>query len=221
METRTDRETVKSSNPSPLKILLCGFNPFANLTVNSSEAIVREIEKRWKPHSAAILITDILPTEYQAAEDRIRDLIRQLKPDVVLCLGVAESRSEISLERIALNWDDENAPDNAGDVRLAQQITEGPPAYWSTLPLKEIQSALQKHGVPVSFSNHAGTYACNQLLYSATDEVQRRQLDARCGLIHVPAIANQKGWTRRGAGLPLEMMVAAIESCLRVIVNPA
>jgi len=200
---------------------LSGFNPFADLVVNASQAIVQEIEKRWAPGEAVELTTEILPTAYRAAENRIRSLIREIRPDWILCLGVAQGRDAISLERVALNLDDEVSPDNAGDVRLAQQIADGPPAYWSTLPLEQMRAVLEKRGIPVSFSNHAGTYVCNHVFYSVLHEVQLLRLDAKCGFIHVPAILQKRGWDRRESGLPLQTMVAGIESCLDAIVSYA
>ncbi len=203
-----------------MKILLSGFNPFANLSVNSSQVIVQEIEKRWRPVAPIHLTTEILPTEYCAAESRIRNLIREIKPDAVLCLGVADTRSAINLERVAVNWDDGGAcPDNAGDIRAGQKIVDGPEAYSSTLPLEEIQRTLKKHGIPVSFSNDAGTYVCNHVFYSALHEVQQLSLNTMCGFIHVPSIDEKRSWFRQSSGLPLEMMVSAIESCLEVIVS--
>jgi pyroglutamyl-peptidase len=197
-----------------MKILLSGFDPFADLAINSSQAIVEEIERRSKHGKAVQLTTEILPTVYGAAEERMRSLIREIRPDVILCLGVADSRSEINLERTALNCDHEATPDNAGEVRLGQQIADGPSSYRSTLPLEEMHSALEKGGIPVIFSDTAGTYVCNHVFYSALHEVERLDLDAKCGFIHVPVMDDKQ---RRG--LPLEMMVSAIESCLDVIVS--
>jgi pyroglutamyl-peptidase len=197
-----------------MKILLSGFDPFADLATNSSQAIVEEIEKRWKHRKPVHLTTEILPTVYGAAEERIRSLIREIRPDVILCLGVAESRSEINLERRALNCDNETAPDNAGDVRLGQQIADGPASYMSTLPLEEMRSALERDGIPVVFSESAGTYVCNHVFYAALHEVERLNLVAKCGFVHVPVMDE-----KHRHGLPLETMVSAIERCLDVIVT--
>jgi pyroglutamyl-peptidase len=219
IEAATSGKPINAFNQSPMKILLSGFNPFAELPANPSQAIVQEIEKRWKPTEAVQLTTEILPTEYRAAEDRIRNLIRVIRPDVVVCLGVAEMRGAINLERVALNWDDETAPDNAGQIRLGQRIVDGPAAYWSTLPLEAMQNALRRHGIPVTFSNHAGTYVCNHVFYSALHEVELLNLGAKCGFIHVPSVKQKRRRTIPEEGLPLETMVSAIESCLEVIIN--
>jgi pyroglutamyl-peptidase len=197
-----------------MKILLSGFDPFADMAINSSQAIVQQLEKHWKHGKQVQLTTEILPTVYDAAEERIRSLIREIRPDIILCLGVAEDRSEINLEHRALNCDNETAPDNAGDVRLGQQIADGPSSYMSTLPLEEMRNALERDGIPVALSDSAGTYVCNHVFYTALHEVERLNLVAKCGFVHVPVMDE-----RHRHGLPLEMMVSAIERCLDVIVT--
>jgi len=61
-----------------------------------------------------------------------------------ICLGVARGIAEIHWERVALNLDDTELPDHAG---LAHQgnliVPDGPPAYWSTLPIKRMRLGLQ------------------------------------------------------------------------------
>ena len=44
-------------------------------------------------------------------------MIEQIKPDAVIATGMAASRKHISIEKIALNIDDSDAPDNAGVVK--------------------------------------------------------------------------------------------------------
>ena len=110
-----------------MKILLTGFEPFGSVRLNPSEQIVREIAERSRSGGKDDLITEILPTEFVAAGKRIKRLIRSIRPAVVVCLGVAASRDKISLERVALNLNDEALPDNAGRVRLGRPIVRGGP----------------------------------------------------------------------------------------------
>jgi pyroglutamyl-peptidase len=163
-----------------MKILLTGFEPYGVVEVNPSEQVVRRIAARARARGQNNLYTEILPTEFVAAGKRIRQLIRKLRPGAVLCLGVAPSRDKISLERIALNLNDDPLPDNAGRVRAGRRIVPGGPvAYWSTLPLERIRKQLEKRGVPVSYSNHAGTYLCNHVFYVARHEIERTRSRAR------------------------------------------
>jgi pyroglutamyl-peptidase len=199
-----------------MKILLSGFNPFGGLAVNSSEVVVEAISNRWVDQPEVQLTTEILPTEYKGAEERIRSLIREFRPDRILCLGVAESESEIRLEQVAVNIDDQIQPDNAGEVRRKQRISEGPRSYASTLPLRKIRRALVDLGVPVRFSVSAGTYVCNHVFYSTLHEVKRLGLDAKCGFIHLPSIRTRDS-SDTGPGLPAETLISAVAACLDVI----
>jgi len=74
-----------------MKILLTGFEPYGAVEVNPSEQVVRRIAERAQRRGSNDLITEILPTEFVAAGQRIRQLIRKLRPAVVLCVGVAPS----------------------------------------------------------------------------------------------------------------------------------
>jgi pyroglutamyl-peptidase len=204
-----------------MKILLTGFEPFGRLRSNPSEQIVRRIAAR--PHSSKDdLVAEILPTEFSAAEKKIRRLIGRHRPAAVLCVGVAASRETICLERIALNLDDDPFPDNAGAVRQGRAIAPGGPlAYASTLPLAKMRKVLERDGIPAKISNHAGTYVCNHVFYAARHEVERLGSSAPCGLIHVPAVRkrtkNSKQHGSKKPGTTLSVLVAAVERCIEVL----
>jgi pyroglutamyl-peptidase len=130
---------------------------------------------------------------------------------------VAAARGKISLERIALNLDDESSPDNAGLVRSGRPIVRsGPVAYRSTLPLESMRRALDRRGFGAAISNHAGTYVCNHVFYVARHEIERMGSHASCGLIHVPAI-RARGKNSKAHGMPLSRMVAAVECCIDIL----
>ena len=149
--------------------------------------IVQRITERADARRETNLVTEVLPTEYGEAENRIRKLIREFRPQVIVGLGVAAGAQRIHLERLALNLDDSDEPDNSGEIRVGRLIREkGPAAYWSTFPLPCLREALCKLGIPASISNHAGTFVCNHIFYVARHEVVRLHIRARCGFIHVP-----------------------------------
>ena len=202
-----------------MKILLTGFEPFGEVRVNPSEQIVRRIAALARSRGDDDLVTEVLPTEFAAAEKRIRQLIRKLRPAAVLCLGVAPQRDKISLERVALNLDDDSLPDNAGRRRAGRRIVpRGPAAYWSTLPLELIRKQLERRKISVIYSNHAGTYLCNHVFYVARHETERMGNRARCGFIHVPPVRKRSKGTQQ-RGIPLRTMVEAVECCLEVLRN--
>ncbi len=195
-----------------MPILLTGFEPFGELQVNPSQLIVEHFQAEQRPD----LVGLVLPTAYQAAGAQIEAAIQRYQPDAILSLGVAQSRKTISLERIAVNVDDASLTDNAGALASGELIAvEGPIAYWSTLPIQPMLAALQAKNIPASISNHAGTFVCNHTFYSARRAVERLNLAIPCGFIHVPDLLKTEG--EAIIGLPLEVMIEAVEICLDVV----
>ncbi len=193
-----------------MTLLLTGFEPFGDLTVNSSRQVVERLAAL-RPD----LITAILPTEYAESARRVRALIALHRPDAVVCLGVAQSRAAINLERVALNVDDAPLADNSGDFAAGRVIAaDGPVAYWSTLPLDAMLSALLVRDIPAVISNHAGAYVCNHVFYSARHGLEQGGLTVPCGFIHLPALRETSDST---VGLPLDLIVDAVAVCLDVV----
>lgn len=200
-----------------MKILLTGFNSFSGVRVNPSDLVVRAVARQKQPVNVD-LITAVLPTEYEAATRKLRGLLRKHRPDAVLCLGVAQRREKISLERVALNLDDEVTPDNGGVVRRGSKIERrGPDLYWSSLPLLALERALKRQRnrarIEVAISNHAGAFLCNHAFYIARHETARGRVPVPCGFIHLPGLRGRKAFRDR----QLRGMIQAVERCLSVI----
>ena len=192
-----------------MAILLTGFVPFSENRVNPSQWVVEALAGQ------AGLVTAVLPVEFQAAGDCLRDLIQQHAPEAILMLGLAEKRPSISLERFALNIDDARIADNAGKSPSGQPIAdEGPAAYTTTLPLQAMLDSLQALDIPAMISNHAGTYVCNHVFYVARHRLAQSGRAIPCGFIHLPPIADSPD----DPGLPLEMMLAAVRCCVDQLV---
>ena len=200
-----------------MKTLLTGFGPFGNVTDNPSQLIVENLAERAREGQWPDLVADVLPTEFAGAGNRIAQLIREHRPERVICLGVAKGTGSIRLERVALNLDDTSVPDNAGVYLEGKKIVpDGPLAYWSTLPIEDMCGELQGRGIPANISNHAGTYVCNHVFYVARHEIELLGSSAPCGFIHLPDVARPSGRREReSVGLSLNVMQAAVELCLR------
>lgn len=191
------------------KVLLTGFEPFGKATLNPSGEIVKQI-------SGENIVTAILPVAYAQSAEALLALIEQHKPDVVICLGQAEGRTQISPERIAINLDDARLADNEGVIRNDVPIAVGGPvAYESTLPIKEFVSAINAVGIPAAVSLSAGTFLCNHIFYVAQDRFKDTKV--RSGFVHVPLMDEQAG---EFPGLPtmsLAQMVQAVRIMLEVL----
>ncbi len=113
----------------------------------------------------------------------------EVKPALVLCVGQAGGRAQLSLERVAINVDDARIPDNAGACPIDAAIaTDGPAAYFTTLPIKAMLAALREAGFPAEVSQTAGTYVCNHVFYGLMHALRHDQSvpGVRGGFIHIP-----------------------------------
>lgn len=168
------------------RILLTGFEAFGPHAVNPSQQVVEVLAG--EKFAGIDLHTAVLPVVYAACDEVLPGLITRCLPEIALCLGVA-NRDYLSLERVALNLDDADAPDNAGEVRLGVPIREaGPAAYFTDLPLFELRRAIAGLGLPVRITNHAGAYLCNHAYYTAAHTFASQGQATRCLFIHVPPL---------------------------------
>jgi pyroglutamyl-peptidase len=136
--------------------------------------------------------------------------IHRTQPDLVICAGLAGGQGEINLERVASNIEDATIPDNAGNQPVNRPVVRGgPAAYWSTLPVTAIVTALREANLPARISNSAGTFVCNHVFYGLMRLLKGMPM-VRGGFIHVPYLPEQACVT--GApSLPLDEIVRGLE----------
>jgi pyroglutamyl-peptidase len=192
-------------------VLLTGFEAFDGQRVNPSALAVRELGG--KLIAGRRVVAEVLPVTFGAAPLALLRALRAVRPELVICVGQAGGRGEISVERVAINVDDAPIADNAGAQPIDRRIAaRGPAAYWSTLPIKAVVAALAERGVPASVSSTAGTFVCNHVFYSLMHALERRPRElpgARGGFIHVPLIPEQA--KKREPSMPLAQIIDALE----------
>lgn len=171
------------------RILLSGFDAFGGETINPSWEAVRALHGRRV--GGHLVVTRQLPTEFAASLRQLKAVMRELKPAIVLGVGQAGGRAQLSLERVAINLQDARMPDNAGAQPIDEPvIADAPAAYFSTLPLKAMLAALHDAGVPAEISHSAGTYVCNHIAYAMLHLAAART-GTRAGFIHIPYLPAQ------------------------------
>lgn len=172
------------------KLVLTAFEPFAGENINPSMEAAREIEKMEFP-GAQVRVAGLQVDRYRAVAI-VLEIIQEFKPDVVIMLGEAGGRFRVNPERVAINVDDFRIPDNAGNQPMDEPIVEGgPPAYFSTLPIRQIAESIAAARIPVAISNSAGTYLCNRLFYSVMHAINVNRLSMRAGFMHLPYLHDQ------------------------------
>ena len=190
-------------------ILLTGFEPFGTATSNPSGEIVKQI-------SGENIVTAILPVAYAQSAEQLLSLIEEHNPDVVICLGQAEGRTHITPEKVAINLDDARLADNEGVLRSDVKILEdGPAAYFSTLPVKDMVEAMKAQGIPAVVSLSAGAFLCNHVFYVAQNKFAGTKV--RSGFVHVPLMDSQGPEFPGLPTMPLDQMVTAVRAMLEVL----
>jgi len=192
---------ISSSVPS---LLLTGFEPFGGETLNPSWEIARALDgellegvrvRAWQ-----------LPCVFGAALRSLDQALAAHSPLLVLALGQASGRCDLSLERVAINVDDARIPDNAGAQPVDEPVlATGPAAYFSTLPIKAMVAGLRAAGIPASVSQTAGTFVCNHVFYGLQHRLAGSAV--RSGFMHIPLLPEQAARFPGQPSLPLSTLV--------------
>jgi pyroglutamyl-peptidase len=133
---------------------------------------------------------------------------------VVLSLGLAGGRNCITPERIAINCAD-GGPDNNGvTLEDAPVVEDGPDGYFSRLPIRAFVNALNEQGYPAKISDTAGTYLCNNIMYTVLHAT-----DLPAGFVHVPAShalaaknkSNMPSWSDSDLLEAVKLMIETLE----------
>jgi pyroglutamyl-peptidase len=157
-----------------------------------------------------------LPCVFAQAASALTRALDDVRPDIVLALGQAEGRSDISVERVAINVMDARIADNAGSQPIDLPVAPGgPAAYFSTLPIKHLVARLREAGFPASVSQTAGTFVCNQVFYVLQHALAGQAV--RSGFVHLPLLPEQAAhWPGPPMpSMPLGTQVAALTCALR------
>ena len=196
-------------------VLLTGFEPFNGAAINPSWEAVRALDG-WSGPGFAVVARQ-LPCVFGTALDVLRESIAGVKPDIVIAVGQAGGRSEMSLERVAVNVDDASIRDNAGNQPVDTPVAaDGPAAYFTTLPVKAIVKALRLRGFPSGVSQTAGTFVCNHVFYGLMHHAVGQPVKA--GFIHVPFLPEQAADRPER---PPSMALRDIVDALRIAVEVA
>ena len=125
-----------------MKILITGFEPFGGEALNPSWEAVRHLPDTVE---GAEVVKLQIPTVFGRSADVVHQAILEHDPDVVVCVGQAGGRFMVSPERVAINIDDGRIADNDGKQPIDTPIKpDGAPAYFSSLPVKAMVSAMKR-----------------------------------------------------------------------------
>lgn len=196
-----------------MRALLTGFDIFKGEKKNPSWEAIKDFNKT-SIFDVEIIIKK-LPVEFKKVIAILPDLITSIMPDIYIGFGLASRRATINVERVAINIMDSKLPDNAKYAPEDEPIFEdGPVAYFSTLPIKQIIENLRKEGIPAIVSNSAGTYVCNTAFYVSRHTIEKNNLDAIAGFIHLPYQSDQVV-DKNVPSFPLSFIIQAVNVILQ------
>jgi pyroglutamyl-peptidase len=198
---------------SPGRVLVSAFAPFGGRPVNSSGAALEELVAR-RPAGLDV-VPVVLPVVYGEATRALAKAIAAVRPAAVLALGQADGRDRVTAERVALNLVTATDADESGRALPEEPVLAGGrAAYWSTLPVTRIVSALVDAGVPAAASPDAGGFVCNHLFYGLMHLIATERPQMRGGFVHLPCLPEQVAGSG-GPSMGLDTLARAVEIAAR------
>jgi len=144
------------------KILLTSFTTWLpHHTSNSSDELLGEISRVDLPHH--LYFSRRMPVDIKAASKITVDKIEKIKPDAVICCGMAEKYNNLTVESQA----------TCEDATLK-----------TTVNLDRLIYGLRE----MEISHNAGKFVCEGLYYSVLHYLAKSHLDIPCIFVHVPRI---------------------------------
>ncbi len=198
-----------------MKILVTGFDPFGGESINPAWEAVKKLPKKIGKTEVHILQ---IPTVFKKSIDLIVETSKVISPDIILCIGQAGGRFEVSVERVGINIDDARIADNEGNQPIDTSIySDGENSYFSNLPIKAMVEEMKKIGTPSIISNTAGTFVCNHVLYGVLYNICKYKIAEKGGFIHVPYIPEQVIGKKNTPYMDTERITNSIVAAIKAI----
>ena len=196
-------------------VLVTAFEPFGGESLNPSWEAVHALDG--KTLGGARIVARQLPVVFSDVLGVLYAAMDEVQPALILSVGQAGGRSDITLERIGINVDDARIPDNAGQQPVDEPIVaDGPAGYFSTLPIKAIVAALREAGIPASVSQTAGTFTCNRVMYGLLHRLHTQGNRVRGGFVHIPYLPEQAARHPGAPSMARNNVMQALEIAIRV-----
>jgi pyroglutamyl-peptidase len=200
-----------------MKILVTGFDPFGGEPVNPA---IESVKRLPDEIAGAQIIKLEIPTVIYKSLEKIDAKIAECDPDVILSIGQAGGRPDITVERVGINCNDCRIPDNEGNQPIDEPIyADGPDAYFSKLPIKAMVKAVNAAGIPASVSDTAGTFICNHVMYGVRYICEHKYPGKRSGFVHIPYMTSQAVGKRGVPSMSLDDIVKGLTAAIEAIVK--
>lgn len=200
-----------------MKVIVTGFDPFGGESINPAYEAVKLLPDEI---AGAQVVKVEVPTVFRKSINTLDQAMEREQPDLVLCVGQAGGRFDLTIERVAINMDDARIEDNEGNQPIDEPIfAEGKPAYFSNLPIKAMVQNVRKNNLTASVSNTAGTFVCNHLMYGLLHMIDTKYEGVRGGFVHVPYIVEQVIDKRNMPSMSVENIAKGLEAMIEAAVS--
>lgn len=149
-----------------MKVLVTAFKPFNKNSNNFSMEVLNYIEGVDK------VVLDVL---YDESFNELKKSYDLNQYDLIIAMGEARMRDELTLEVCATNISSCSLPDNNNIVKNEEVIiNNGPKCLKTGLNVSRLEN-------DIKISNYAGKFVCNNIYYHLLYEYQDKAL-----FIHIP-----------------------------------
>lgn len=146
------------------KILLTSFRTWLpHHKSNSSDDLLAKVKALAYPSDIDLFFLRNLPVDIRLASQAVIAEVQSLQPDVIICCGMAEKRSQLTIESHAFCQDK---------------------CLYTSVNLEKITEKLEV----TKISNDAGKFVCEGLYYKILKYLELNRNNARCIFIHVPLL---------------------------------
>ena len=172
-----------------MKVLVTGFDPFGGEPINPALETIKLLPSEI---AGMEIHTLEIPTSAYKSLEIVKSAVDEINPDIVLSIGQAGGRPDITVEQVGINLNEFRIADNAGAQPHDEPVfADGPDAYLVKLPVKKMVENNRKQNIPASISYTAGTFVCNHVLYGVAYMLAKRGQGQKNGFIHIPFLPNQ------------------------------
>lgn len=200
-----------------MKILVTGFDPFGGEAINPA---IESVKRLPDMIAGAQVIKLEIPTVVHKSLHVIEKAIEQYNPDMILSIGQAGGRSDLTVERIGINIDDCRIKDNEGNQPVDEPVyADGPAAYFVNLPIKAMVNEIRAAGIPSSISNSAGTFVCNHVTYGVRYMIDKKFKGKKSGFIHIPYLPQQVVDKANQPSMDLDVIVKGLTAAIYAMVT--
>lgn len=196
-------------------ILLTGFEPWQEFKANPSQQIAERLDGETIGDHRITSV--ILPVAFGEDARRIFAAIAEIKPSLVLMLGLAAGTNQLDIERFAINLRNSDWG-MSGQQPIAPDC---PGAYFATIDAEKIAQTIREAGIPARAHSYAGAFLCNHIMYQTLHFAKTNSLPFKAGFIHLPLSSEQVIAENRLSqpSLPLDTFVSGIRIAIEEAIS--